>query len=173
MKRIALLLGIASLLFACNPSETSKKQENTELKEPTVTFIALKDLQAKGTEYLDKEIETQGIVDHVCKHGGKKILLVADGADVHVFNNERFDENLATQEIKVRGTVKEDRIDEAYLLKLEEDAINSHSEGADNEERQERIINFVNTMRDSLKNAQVDHFSEYYLEYISHEEIKE
>ncbi len=173
MKRIALLLGLATLLFACNPTETTQKEDNSNKTETEVIFIPLKNLQEKGAEYLDKVVETQGIVDHVCKHGGKKLLLVADGADVHIFNDERFDENLMTQEIKVQGTVKEDRIDEAYLLELEEEAINSHSEGEDSEQRQERIINFVNTMRDSLKNAQVDHFSEYYLEYISHEEVKE
>ncbi len=173
MKRIALLLGIATLIFACNPTETANKEENSSKTETDITFIPLKDLQKKGAEYLDKIIETQGIVDHVCKHGGKKILLVADGADVHVFNDERFDENLMTQEIKVQGTVKEDRIDEAYLLELEGEAINSHSEGEDHEQRQERIINYVNTMRDSLENAEVDHFSEYYLEYISHKEVKE
>ncbi len=171
MKRIALLLGVVVALFSCN----STHQNNTENAEDAskVIFVSLQDLQAKGAELVGKEIETQGIVDHVCRHGGKKILLVADGVDVHVVSENRFSEDLMTKELKVRGVVKEDRTDEASLLKIEEDAVCKECEKEDDKSRQERIINYVKVMRDSLKNAGVDHFSEYYLEYVSHEEVSE
>jgi len=172
MRKFIILFSAIALLSACNNStETSTTKENEEITVEE-TIIALADLQNKGAEFIDQEIQTQGIVDHVCKHGGKKILLVADGADVHVFSEERYDETMVGKEIIVTGIVKEDRTDEASLLKIEEDAINMHSEGEEGETRQERMIEYVNLMRDSLKNSGVDHFSEYYLEFVSYKEVK-
>jgi len=171
MKKFIILFSAIALFSACNSTVTETTEEATDVAN-NENIVALKDLQAKGAEYLDKEIQTQGIVDHVCKHGGKKILLVADGVDVHVFSEERYDEAIVGKEIVVTGIVKEDRTDEATLLKIEEDAINIHSEGEEGETRQERMISYVNMMRDSLKNAGVGHFSEYYLDYVSHKEVE-
>jgi hypothetical protein len=173
MKKIALFFSVIALLTACNNQQATTTDETTELAQNESTFIALKDIQTEGVNFIDQEIQTKGLVDHVCKHGGKKILLVDDGVDIHVFNDERFEEEIVGKEITVTGVVKEDRIDEAYLLKLEEDAINSHSEGEDAEEKQEKMIVFINMMRDSLSNAGVDHFSELYLQFVSYEETKE
>ena len=189
MNKFIILFTAMALLSAC--SNTVKETEETADVVNTENFIALADLQAKGAENLDKEIQTQGIVDHVCKHGGKKILLVADGVSTHVFAEERYDDDLTGKEIIVTGFVKEDRTDEASLLELEESVINIHTHGDDEavdpdkseeeiaeelaakELRQESIIAYVNTMRDSLKNAGVEYFAEYYLEYISHKEVEE
>jgi|GEM_PF-598968 len=157
-------LGFTAILASC--SQKPAGDANTEQAD-TTTMINLKDFQAKGAEYLNREIRTTGIVDHVCKHGGKKILLVADDASVHVFNKDRFEESIVGKEVEVKGIVKEDRTDEAALLKIEEDAINAHSEGEEAEAKQERMIQYVNMMRDSLKKSGVDHFSEYYLDFVS------
>jgi len=179
MKKIIILLVAVATFTACNNSVEDKS--NVEQAVSKVEYLALKDLQAKGADFIDQEIQTKGIVDHVCRHSGKKILLVADDVSVHVMAEERYDADLEGKEIIINAIVKEDRTDEATLLKLEEDAINSHkhSEGEETEEeiaaaeaRQERMIAYVNTMRDSLKNANKEYFSEYYLEYISTEEVK-
>jgi len=171
MKKYFILLAVAALFASCSNNATPETTESTDAVVET-NFIELASIQAKGADFLDQEVKTTGIVDHVCRHGGKKILLVADGVDIHVFNDERFEEAIVGKEVIVTGIMKEDRTDEASLLKMEEDAINEHSEGEEAETRQERMIVYVNTMRDSLKSAGVDHFSEYYLDYVSHEENK-
>jgi len=165
MKNILILLGFITILTACNntTNENQKEINNTETK-----LIALADFQNKGKDFLDTEIQIKGIVDHVCKHGGKKMVLVNDNARVHVLSDERFDESIVGKEILVNGIVKEEQTNEASLLKMEEKAINIHSETDDDEIRQERMISYVNMMRDSLKKSNTDHFSEYHLEYISH-----
>ena len=185
MKKIIILFVAIATLTACN-NTAETNTNNTEGLEKVV-YVALTDIQSKGAEFIDQEIKTKGIVDHVCRHSGKKILLVADDVSIHVMAEERFDANLVGKEILVNAIVKEDRTDESTLLKLEEDAINSHKhsdaegEQADEETeeeiaaaeaRQERTIAYVNTMRDSLKNTNKEYFSEYYLELISSEELK-
>ena len=187
MRKLIILITAIALLSACNNTETVK----TDDVSVEGTLITLADLQAKGAENLDKEVQIQGIVDHVCRHGGKKILLVADGVSTHIFAEERYDDDLTGKEIIVTGFIKEDRTDEASLLEIEESVINVHTHGDDEakdpnkseeeiaeeveaqELRQESIITYVNNMRDSLKNAGVEYFAEYYLEYISHKEVDE
>lgn len=172
MNKFFILLATAFLFAACNPTTKSESNDEQISEESPATFIPLKEIQSKAINFIDQEIQTQGIADHTCKHGGKKILLVDDDISVHVFSEDRFDDNITGKEIKINGIVREVRTDEASLLKLEENAINSHSSGEDAELRQERTIMYVNMMRDSLKNMGVDHFSEYSLEYVSHEEVK-
>ena len=47
----------------------------------------------------------------------------------------RFDDKIKGNEIALVGTVLENKIDESYCLKMEEDNIKSHSEGASNKEQ--------------------------------------
>ena len=89
--------------------------------------IPVGDFESVAGNFVDQEVKVSGIVDHVCKHGGKKILLVSDDGDTHVFSDDRFDEAMVGTEVIITGKVEEERIDEAYLLKMEEDAINKHA----------------------------------------------
>ena len=170
MKKILVFIAVIVLLTSCQNS--SKEASKSELNQEQ-TFIALSEFQSKASEFLKKEVQVQGIVDHICKHGGKKIVLVNNDARVHVLSDTRFDESIVGKEIKLVGIVEEDRTDETSLLEIEEKAINIHSEEADDEIRQERMISYVNTMRDSLKRSGVDHFSEYHLQFVSFSEVEE
>ena len=102
----------------------------------------------------------------------KKILLVTDEGDAHVFSDERFEESLKGSEIIVTGIVLEDRIDEAYLLKMEEDNIKSHSEGKSNEEQFENKKKHLQQYRNKMKAEGINHISNYSLKYVSHTEIE-
>lgn len=172
MKNIWILIVISSLLFACKTDKKAKKiadeatVEAVEVMEtPTLT---LAEFDIKAGDYVGKEVLVEGIVDHVCKHGGKKILLVTDDGDVHVFSDERFDENLMGSEILVTGVVLEEIIDEAYCLQMEEDNIKSHSEGVSSEAQFEAKKEHIQQYRDLMKAQNVDHLSNYSLQYVSH-----
>ena len=118
------------------------------------------------------EIQVAGIVDHICRHGGKRLLLVSDEGDLHVDADERFDEEIEGSEIIVNGIVDEFVIDEAYCFKLEEDNIQSHKEGDTNEDDYESQMADIKYYRDSMLTAGVDHLSYYSLTYISHKVIE-
>ena len=174
MKKIITLLVVTTLLFACK-SEPKKEstEETTKVEEVQETpKLALGDFDIKAGEFVNKEVNLTGIVDHVCKHGGKKLLIVDDNGDAHVFSDERFDEALKGSEITVTGIVEEERIDEAYLLKLEEDNIKSHSEGKSNKEQFENKKKHIADYRAKMAKDSVDHISNYSLKYVSHKEIK-
>lgn len=163
MKKTALLISFIVLFVSCK--DTSKKQDKELAQTPT---IALADFDAKAGAFLNKEIQVKGIVDHVCKHGGKKLLLVNDEADVHVESETRFDDAMVGDEVTINGIVTEFRVDEAYLLKKEADHIQSHKEGTDNEEVYKQKMEKLQYFRDSMKVAKVDHLSYYSIDYLSH-----
>ena len=98
--------------------------------------------------------------------------MVTDEGKVHIISDERFDEELTGSEINVAGIVVEDRIDEAYCLKMEEDNIKSHSEGVTNEDQFEAKKKHVQQYRDQMKADNVDHISNYSLKYVCHTEAK-
>ena len=174
MKKFLVFLAVMTLFVACKNAENKPAEgEDVTTEEVIETPVfALEDFHAKAAEYVDKEVITQGIVDHVCKHGGKRLLIVNDYADLHVDGEERFDENLNGSEIIVTGIVREFRVDEAYCLQMEEDAIKSHSEGETSDEMLEHKKADIAYYRDSMKVAGVDYISYFSLDYLSHEEVK-
>jgi len=167
MKKISIILVLILAFVACKNEEKKVDESITE-----TPFLAIADFDAKAGDFVSKEIKINGIVDHVCKHGGKKLLLVSDEANVHVVSDERFDEALIGSEINLKGVVLEEIIDEAYCFKMEEDNIKSHSEGQSNDEQFEAKKQHIKEYRDYMKENNTDHISNYSLQYVSHSELE-
>lgn len=175
MKKIVFLLLVTTFIISCKTDTKQPIDENSEtsaMEAQEKPLLALGEFDTKAGEYVNKEVEVKGIVDHVCKHGGKKILLVTDDGDVHINSDERFEETLKGSEISVTGVVVEERIDESYCLKMDEDNIKSHSEGVSNKEQFEAKKKHVQQYRDQMKANNVDHISLYSLKYVSHTEAE-
>lgn len=170
-KYLSILAIIALFISACGSGEEAgETNDSTEVAEVTeIPFIKIGQFDSLAANYVDKEVQVKGIVDHVCKHGGKKLFLVDDEGDLHVDGEERFSDSLMGNEITVTGIVREFRVDEAYCLKMEEDNIKSHSKGQTEKELFEQKKKQIAEYRDSMKAANVDHLSFYSLECIKHQ----
>lgn len=166
MKKIVFILALIISVISCK-TETKKVEEVEKATVVETQMLAIGEFDAKAGDFIDKEIKVKGIVDHVCKHGGKKILMVTDEGDVHVTSDERFDEELKGNEITLTGIVVEERIDESTCLKMEEDNIKSHSEGKTNQEQFDAKKDHIQQYRDKMKTDSVDHISNYSLKYVS------
>ncbi|MEE4311767.1 MAG: hypothetical protein V2J62_07830 [candidate division KSB1 bacterium] len=107
MSVIALLV----LLIASCGSEV-EKQETTQL--------TVSDITAKTADYVGQEVSITGTVEHVCRHGGKRMFMIGEdpkdrfkitpGPEVGT-----FDISLEGSDVRVVGVVQEQVIDEAYL----------------------------------------------------------
>jgi len=177
IKKFLFLSAIVAIFAACGEeSDTNTTSNDTAtvevVKNAEATEILMSNFDAKAGEFVGKEVKVSGIVDHVCKHGGKKILLVDGDNSIHVFNDERYDEALSGSKITVVGVVEEERIDSAYLAERLKHEEGSH--GDDNNEADVEHLNqmkeYIQMMQDSLKKEEVDHFSNYSLKYVSHSE---
>ena len=172
MKKYLAFIFIASLTMACSEN---KKEEVAPLEVAVheTPQLNLGTFDVDAANYVDTEILVTGIVDHVCKHSGKKLLLVNDDGDVHVVAETRFEDELVGEKIELIGIVREKRVDESYCLKMEEDNIKSHKEGETNEEAYQQRMDMVQSYRDSMVITNVDHLSYYSLDYVSSEKLVE
>jgi len=179
IKRFLFLSAIVALFASCGEDTNTNTTPNdtasvTISKNAEATEILMSDFDAKAANLVGKEVKVSGIVDHVCKHGGKKILLVDGDNSIHVFNDNRYDEALSGSKISVIGVVEEERVDSVYLaerLKHEEGSNGDEDNDAD-KEHLAKMKEYIKTMQDSLKKEGVDHFSNYSLKYVSHTEEK-
>lgn len=173
MKKVISIILIAVLFIACktesNKADGMEKQTEISVETP---FLAMAEFNTKAGDFVNKEVKIQGIVDHVCKHSGKKLLVVTDDGSVHITSDTRFEDALTGSEIVLTGIVLEERIDEAYCLKMEEDNIKSHSEGATSQEQFENKKKHIQQYRDQMKEENKDYLSNYSLQYISHIEVE-
>lgn len=173
MRNFILVLCITISMLSCK-TETKNALENktteTEQKQETPK-LTLGEYNTKAGDFVDKEVQLSGLVNYVCTHSGKKLFIVSDEGDASIFSEEPFDVALKGSEITVNGIVVEERIDEGYLLKWEEDNDDSYSKGNSNKEQFENIKKFIKEYRDTMKADSVDHISNYSLKYISHTEI--
>lgn len=169
---IALSLIVFFMTSCCETTSTDETNQKTQTSIIETPMVTIGGFDTEAADYVDQEVVVSGIVDHLCKHGGKKLFLVSDDGDLHVESDERFDEKLAGMDITINGIVREFRVDEGYCLKMEEDNIQSHKEGNTEDELYEQKMKQIEFYRDSMNVANTDHLSFYSLEYISHTEKK-
>jgi len=170
MRKFIWILAIAGLISACgNNANNNNTQKTSEVVVEETPVISLADFDKKAGDYVNKEVKVSGIIDHVCKHGGKRLFMVSDDGDVHIDGQARFDDALTGSNVTVTGIVKELRVDEAYCLQQEEDFVQKHKEGIDADNVHEQKMKQLELYRDSMKTAGTDHLSFYSIEYVSHE----
>ncbi|OIP02464.1 MAG: hypothetical protein AUJ98_01160 [Bacteroidetes bacterium CG2_30_33_31] len=117
MKKLFVFVLAALSIVACN--NASKNAEVTEEKAMTVD-----ELFGKIGELVDSQVVVMGEVDHVCKHGGTKMVIFNPETQnsIHVnageSGNFRADQ-VKDQDVKVWGKVEEFKVDDAYIAELE------------------------------------------------------
>jgi stage V sporulation protein SpoVS len=170
MKKTLVFLSLIALFVSCG--ENPKQANTNDSTEETIAIekpsLNLANFNAEADKWVNKEIEVVGIVDHVCKHGGKRLFLVDDFGDVHIDGEKRFDDALVGSELVITGLVKELRVDESYCLQQEKDFIKKHSEGLDSDDVYAQKMEHIKSYRDSMATTGQDHISFYSIDYISH-----
>lgn len=127
MKRNLILLGafLCLTLSSCNSNtKSSEAKAGTEITKDSI--LQVNTLLTGGDNYAGKNIVVEGICTHICKHGGGKMFLMGntEGEVIRIESSEatgKFSPNVVNALVKVQGTLVEERIDEAYLQKWEEE----------------------------------------------------
>lgn len=142
-------------------------------------------------ELLTGQIVTvEAVCTHVCSKSGMKLFL-NDGGDqtVRVESNStigKFDKEAVDKTVRVRGTLVEERIDEAYYQKLEEEIRNntltSHGEGCETEQKaegvatgsseMERVNNFRARITERKTAEGKDYLSFYHIAAVSYKVVE-
>ncbi len=169
--------------FSTNPANNVFLQKEQKVEKAVLTPS---DFKKNAEKYIGKEVEIAGIVDHICKHGGKKMFLVDEesngGVKITVGDNmAAFTQDLVGETVKVRGIVEAVKVDEDYLNKMENETgkgikhkreglhvEGKHNEEHESDERSEKIEN----LRKMLKKTGKDHILFFSVKATGYEVVK-
>lgn len=182
------LLGLAAV--SCGNGTNTKKSEKQTAE--TATVMDIDALLANADSLANQVVEIEGICTHTCKHGATKIFLM--GSDdtktirVEAASLGSFDQKCVNSIVKVKGTLCEQRIDEAYLQQWEqlskENAQKQHGEteaGCDSEKKArgetgntvaERIADFRAKIAARKEAENKEYLSFYFVEAQAYEIVE-
>ena len=168
----ATLMAALVTTTSCGNSNKQSQSEKTEQAAPAA--LSIDNLLVHADSLANKEVTIEGICTHTCKHGATKIFLM--GSD---------DTKCINAIVTVIGTLKEQRVDEAYLqnweAKLKAQTEKSHGEtaaGCDSEKKargetastpEARIADFRAKIAERKAATGIDYLSFYYMEASSYE----
>jgi hypothetical protein len=140
MKRLFILCVLAVFIISCNNTQNPTSETNTDdqITNAEIAMLTIVDFDNQAGEYVGKEIQIAGLVNHTCKHGGKKMFLIDETTEQTVKieageNISSFDAELEGSVVLVNGIVTELIVDETYLAEwekeLQEEMENTEEEG--------------------------------------------
>jgi hypothetical protein len=190
MKRILFITAIAAIFAACG-STTEKSAKDAQEATTEVVITNLQELMATPDNFVDKELQLEGLITHVCSHSGKRMFMQNPEGDLKlkITTNEEmgpFDKALEGSNVQVIGVFKEERIDAADVDQMEKDLLegqeveathdhshgDGHEDATEDEELQAKLDN-LNAMREEIKASEKGYISEYWMVCNEHTPIAE
>ena len=128
----ALFIAACFTMMSCGGGK--KQAQNAE-----EVAMSIDEVMEKAADLVEQTVVIEGVCTHTCSHGAKKMFLVGsdDTKTLRVEAGElgAFDTKVVNNVVTVKGTLKEERIDEAYLqdwearLKAETEEKHGNGEG--------------------------------------------
>jgi hypothetical protein len=135
-KNLFILFVLVAFLVSCNNTQNKTTETTDQETAEEIAMLTIKDFDNVAEKYVGKEVQIKGLVNHTCKHGGKRMFIIDEETEQTVKieageNISSFDAELEGSVVQVNGIVNELIIDEAYLMEWEEEL---KAEMAENEE---------------------------------------
>ena len=132
-----LILATALLMVACG-GNTSNKSKGEEAQAEAVAVMDIDAILSSAEELVGQEVAIEGICTHIygCHLDVGIVPLDDDTKTIRIESGKlgAFDQKCVNSIVKVKGMLKEERIDEAYLKQWEElEAANAAEEHGDGE----------------------------------------
>ena len=131
---VAVMMVTACFMFSSCGGGKKQAQD----AEEAVVAMSIDDVMAKAADLVEQTVVIEGVCTHTCSHGAKKMFLVGsdDTKTLRIEAGElgAFDTKVVNNVVTVKGTLKEERIDEAYLQDWEARVKNQTEEKHGNEE---------------------------------------
>ncbi len=189
MNKSIFLLMALGLFYSCGQG-TKKSGENTGQDSLNIT---VSDFLSDAAPFVDKSVNIQGTVVHVCRHGGQRMFIVGENGEdrIRITTGEdiaEFSIDLEGEMVEVKGIVRELIIDETYLaeweselnLGSEQNRGEGHEGGVghgehhgdtaeeptEDEEELKNQLARIQSVRDEIAQSGEDHLSDYWIETI-------
>lgn len=128
-----IILGVALAMAACGGKSTkSAERDRADAAAEVAAVVDVDMLLSDSEELVGRQVAVEGICTHICTHGGRKMFLMGsdDSKTIRIEAAElgSFDQKCMNSIVKVTGTLREERIDEAYLKQWEEQVASNTAE---------------------------------------------
>ncbi len=144
IRKILILCVLTMFVIACNNTQNPSTDAEKNVQEPEEELVTLSiaDFDEQAANYVGKEVQISGLVNHTCKHGGKRMFIIDEETEQTVKveageNIASFNADLEGSDVLVTGIVNELIIDEAYLHEWEEEIKEEMSKVAEEGEEPE------------------------------------
>lgn len=166
---LIILIGIISLL-GCSNNQTDKTGDDETVSE----ILSVEQVMEMPGKYVESQITIEGMVTHVCRHGGKRLHISTPGSDVKLRVRtgktiSPFERKLEGSAVQIKGKLTEERFDLGYVEKLNQgqDTKGHHesSEHDNNTSSSEGGVSqaYINELEQKIKNSEKGYISEYWL----------
>lgn len=128
-----IILGVALAMAACGGKSTkSAERDRADAATEVAAVVDVDMLLSDSEELVGRQVAVDGICTHICTHGARKMFLMGsdDSKTIRIEAAElgSFDQKCMNSIVKVTGTLREERIDEAYLKRWEEQVASNTAE---------------------------------------------
>ena len=146
-RNLIILVIISGFLFSCGnqQKQTENNNDKSIITAVSPIVVSIAEFDDTAETLTGKAVSIEGIVDHVCMHGGDKMFIIDDNSKGRVKitvgeNMPAFNTEWVGKSIKVEGIVEELRIDEDYLNDWENELLanNEESEKGKGLDKQEK-----------------------------------
>jgi len=177
-KTFLCIFALSFVLISCGQKQSSSSESSEAMQ--------VDELLSNAETLVGKTVVVDGVCTHVCQHGGRKLFLMGsdDTQTIRIEASDEigsFDQEAVNCMVEVKGTLVEERIDEAYLvdweMKLEAQTAEKHGDGeagcateqkAQKETpantEQERIDNFRKRIAERNEKEGKNYLSFYFIE---------
>ncbi len=178
LKKLSITILTVLMIASCG------KKEMTE----NIPQLTVAQLTTDAAEYVGKKVSVSGTVVHVCKHGGKRMVIIGDQPEPRFkitagTSVGAFDAALEGSDVQVTGVIQEQKVDAAFLDNWEtelseehkpEVGHEGHAHGAAGEvdDHHEHAKQQISNLRKRLAESGKGAISFYNLECESFNEIK-
>ena len=183
MKKLVFLLVAILALASCNNA-------NKAIEDQEAVMVSNANFETEAVDLVDQKIALEGTVTKVCKNGGKRFFLGEEGIKVLASDKiGSFETSLEGSDVYVEGILREERIDEAFLVEWEaelsdaaqavkKEVAHVGDPGHENEEEEHEADpdaaakNQIKGYRDQLAEADKEYISFFTVEVLDVEEKK-
>ena len=183
MKNLFILLITVVFFGSCGNSP--KNQSSTDQATSEIAYITVDSFLVVAADYVGKEITVKGTVEHICKHGGKRVKIFGENPDntLHGEASETtgaFKAELEGSDVCLTGIVAESKMDLAYVEEYEKNLLEAieknktevemeHAKGVDHHAK----LDEIKAWKEEIATNGKGYISSYYLDVTSYQEIKE
>lgn len=173
------IIAICLLFMSCNLKQKETKKDNIEenqLAQSEESVVTIDQLMVNAELLVGKEVNFKGLVNHVCAHSGKRCILKNSTGELSIRveatgSLEGFDKEMAGNDIKVSGILREKRLDEASIDEWEVEVKAKHTSEEGGKHCSSEMAN-IKEMRDWMKANNKNYYAIYYVDGNSYEVVE-